>query len=58
MSRVYLVLIKKGLSKDVVDRIIRLYVYSVSIVVVNNILGKTIPNKRGSLGQGDVPSMF
>ena len=28
------------------------------MVVVNNLLGKSFPNNRGSLRQGDVPSMF
>ena len=31
---------------------------SSTIVVVNNVLGKTFPNPRCSLRQGDVPSMF
>ena len=55
---VYLVLLKKGLKKEIVERIIRIYQDSNSIVVVNNILGKSVPNNRGSLRQGDVPSMF
>ena len=29
-----------------------------TVVVVNNLLGRSIPNTRGSLRQGDVPSMY
>ena len=58
MGWVYLVLLKKGLKQEIVNRIMRLYQDSNSIVVVNNILGKSVPNNRGSLRQGDVPSMF
>ena len=35
-----------------------LYEDNITKVVVNNIVGKSIPNKRLSLRQGDVPSMF
>ena len=58
MNWVYSVLFKKGARKEVVDRLKRLYEENVTIVVVNNMLGSSIPNKRGSLRQGDVPSMF
>ena len=58
MSWVYLVLAKKGLSSDVIDRLRRLYTVSRSVAVVNNAMGKSYPNIRGSLRQGDVPSMF
>jgi hypothetical protein len=58
MSWVYLVLKKKGVSQAVVNRIQRLYSESTTVVVVNNMLGKSIPNTRGSLRQGDVPSMY
>ena len=58
MSWVYLVLSKKGVCDQVVNRIKRLYADSTTIVVVNNVLGKQFSNIRGSLRQGDVPSMF
>ena len=58
MEWVYEVLVKKGVWGTVVDRLRRLYADSNSIVVVNNVLGKSIPNKRGSLRQGDIPSMY
>ena len=58
MSWVYLVMEKKGVKKDVIERVKKLYQNSASIVVVNNVLGKTVPNLRGSLRQGDIPSMF
>ena len=58
MAWVYLVLAKKGVSQEVIKRIDRIYSDSFTIVVVNNVLGMTIPNNRGSLRQGDVPSMI
>ena len=58
MAWVYLVLAKKGVSQEVISRISRLYSNSSTIVVVNSVLGKTIQNIRGSLRQGDVPSMY
>ena len=58
MNWVYLVLAKKGVSQEVINRIIRVYSHSLTVVVVNNVQGKAFPNNRGSLRQGDVPSMF
>ena len=58
MSWVYMVLAKKGVSQEIINRIERLYSDSISVVVVNNLPGNAIPNIRGSLRQGDVPSMF
>ena len=51
------VLEKKGLDKEVIKRLRNLYNNSSSTVVINNIHGKTIRNLRGSLRQGDLPSM-
>ena len=42
---------------QVIRRLKNLYMNSVSIVVVNNVQGKTVSNIRGSLRQGDLPSM-
>ena len=58
MAWVYLVLARKGVCKEIINRIVRLYSKSFTIVVVNNVQGKIFPNIRGSLRQGDVPSMF
>ena len=58
MALVYLVLERKGVCQEVVSRIRRLYAESKTIVVVNNVLGQSFPNNRGSLRQGDVPSMY
>ena len=58
MAWVYMVLAKKGVCQVVIDRISRLYADSTTVVVVNNMLGKSFPNTRGSLRQGDVPSMY
>ena len=57
MSWLYSVLKKKGVAAEVIDRLGRLYENNISIVVVNNILGRAIRNKRQSLRQGDKPSM-
>ena len=53
-----LVLAKKGVCQAVIDRVRRLYADSTTTVVVNNILGQSFLNIRGSLRQGDVPSMY
>ena len=58
MAWVYLVLSKKGVSMEVINRLKRVYTKSTTVVVVNNVHGKAFPNNRGSLRQGDVPSMF
>ena len=52
MEWVYMVLGRKGLCQVVIDRI------STTTVVVNNLLGESFLNIRGSLRQGDVPSMY
>ena len=57
MAWVYLVLAKKGLSEININRIKNLYADSISVVMVNNVPGRAFPNLRGSLRQGDVPSM-
>ena len=53
----YKVLEKKGLDRQVINRLRNLYDNSTSLVVVNNVQGKAIRNVRGSLHQGDLPSM-
>ena len=58
MAWVYLVMDRKGLSENNISRIKNLYADNISVVMVNNVLGRAIPNLRGSLRQGDVPSMF
>ena len=58
MDWTYLVLLRKNCSKNVVDRLKRIYSENYSIVVVNNVMGKKIPNHRGALKQGDIPSMY
>ena len=58
MSWVYLVLAKKGVRQEVIERLQHVYTVSNTVVVVNNVLGSSFPNIRGSLRQGDVPSMF
>ena len=51
------VLSKKGLCDQVISRLQNLYMNNITIVVVNNVLGKAFTNYRLSLRQGDVPSM-
>ena len=57
LSWTFKVLEKKGLDRKVIERLQNLYSNSVSIVVVNNVWGKSIRNIRGSLRQGDLPSL-
>ena len=45
------------MDDSVIARIQNLYSENISIIVVNNMFGKSIPNLRGSLRQGDLPSM-
>ena len=58
MTWVFLVLEKKGVCEEVINRLKNLYQDNLSIVVVNNIEGKTVKNLRLSLRQGDIPSMY
>ena len=58
MAWVYLVLAWKGVSENVIKRIRNIYSDSISVVMVNNVQGRAFPNLRGSLRQGDIPSMF
>ena len=51
------VLRKKGLCVEAINRLKNLYNDNLSVIVVNDIPGKAIPNLRGSLRQGDLPSM-
>ena len=58
MSFVFKVLAKKGLHKEVIDHLKRIYKDNMTVVCINNILGNPILNIRISLRQGDVPSML
>ena len=58
MSFVFKVLVKKGLHKDVIDHLKRIYKDNTTSVCINNVLGNPILNIRLSLRQGDVPSMI
>ena len=58
MTWVFMVLKKKGVSELVINRLKNLYEDNLSVIVVNNIEGKCVQNRRLSLRQGDVPSMF
>ena len=57
LAWVFMVLDKKGLDRRVIQRLQNLYKDNFSIVVVNNIPGKSVENIRMSLRQGDLPSM-
>ena len=58
MTWVFMVLKKNGVCELVIDRLKNLYEDNLSVIVLNNIEGKCVPNRRLSLRQGDVPSMF
>ena len=53
---VFKVLAAKGLDKTVIDRFRNIYKDNVTVVVVNNIMGKSFKNFRWSIRQGDRPS--
>ena len=53
---VKLVLEKKGLASEALDRFSNIYSDGITVPVINNIPGKAINNKRLSLRQGDRPS--
>ena len=53
----YLVLEKKGLSRNVINRYRNLYSDHVSVVVINNIGGRSFKNLRLTIRQGDTFSM-
>ena len=57
MHWVFKVLSKKGLCDQVISRLKNLYSNNITVVVVNNVMGKSYVNHRWSLRQGDVPSM-
>ena len=57
LSWVWQVLIKLGVDKRAVQRVQELYQDSITIVSVNNKLGKVFQDKRGSLRQGGLASM-
>ena len=57
MPWVLLVLAKKGMCAEAIARATNLYRENISIVVVNNVLGRAIPNTRLSIRQGDKASM-
>ena len=50
------VLRAKGLAEEVIHHLVNLYSNNITIVVVNNILGRKYENKRWSIRQGDRPS--
>ena len=58
MHWVFKVLARKGVRDQVIQRLKNLYAENITVVVVNNSMGKAIMNVRWSLRQGDLPSMF
>ena len=50
------VLLVKGLAEEAINHLINLYSDNITIVVVNNILGRKFVNLRWSVRQGDRPS--
>ena len=53
---VFKVLAAKGLDPTVIERLKNIYSNNITIVVTNNILGKSFKNIRWSIRQGDRPS--
>ena len=46
----------KGLAEEAIKHLINLYSNNITIVGVNNVLGRKFENKRWSIRQGDRPS--
>ena len=53
---VFRVLLAKGIDSQVVNRLYNLYNNHLTVVVVNGIQGRSFPNERWSIRQGDRPS--
>ena len=58
MTWVFKVLLAKGLDPKIIDHLKNLYMENITVVVVNNKMGRAFSNNRMSLRQGDLPSMF
>ena len=58
MIWVFKVLLAKGISPIVIDRLKNIYKENITVVVVNNILGRSYINNRWSMRQGDLPSVY
>ena len=58
MTWLFMVLQKKEVCELAIERLKNLFEDNLSVIVVNNIEGKCIPNRRLSLRQVDVPSIF
>ena len=56
MEWVFTVLKTKRIDQRVIERLMRYYKDSITIPIVNNILGRMIKNTRLTLRQGDCPS--
>ena len=58
MLWVFKVLLAKGIDPAVIKRLENIYKENITVVVVNNILGKSFVNNRWSMRQGDLPSVY
>ena len=58
MHWVFKILARKGVREQEIQRLKKLYAENITVVVVNNSMGKAIMNLRWTLRQGDLPSMF
>ena len=55
---VFKIMAAMGLDKSVIDRFRKIYRDNITMVVVNNIIGKGTKNVRWSICQGDRPISF
>ena len=58
MLWVFKVLLAKGVEPAVISRLKNIYKDNITVVVVNNTLGKSFINNRWSMRQGDLPSVY
>ena len=54
----FMVLLAKGVDPALISRLKNIYKNNITIVVVNNMLGKSFVNNRWSMRQGDLPSVY
>ena len=58
MLWVFKALLAKGVDAAVISRLENIYRNNITVVVVNNTIGKSFINNRWSMRQGDLPSVY
>ena len=58
MLWVFKVLKAKGVDQAIINRLMNIYEDNITVVVVNSVPGRAFSNKRWSMRQGDLPSVY